>query len=156
MSMENELSKIAKSLTEIVSLLKNSNAANEATIVDPQIVGGSNPDLGFLPGAGAGPGESEVPGQESTPPVGEDMFAGAEQAAITTPAGLRELAQKAVVACGTAEGEKAQLMVAFIKNEICIKLSPKDPKLVKIPAAKIPEAVKGLRAYAEKLGINLN
>jgi len=66
-------------------------------------------------------------------------------------AALRDLAQKYI----QVAGEKTGALVSFIKDEVCKKLNPKEPKLLKIPADKIEQAAKAIETFAKKNGITL-
>lgn len=70
----------------------------------------------------------------------------------TTGAELRTLAQAYI----QAAGDKTNLLVTFIKDKVCKKLAPaNEPKLVKIPDDKVPEAAKMIREWATKNGVQL-
>lgn len=70
---------------------------------------------------------------------------------VMTGAELRELAQKYL----QASGDKANSLVAFIKDSICKKFSPKEPKLIKIPEDKTNEAAAMIVAWSKKNGVSL-
>ena len=80
-----------------------------------------------------------MPGEETTTGV------------VMTGAELRELAQKYL----QASGDKANSLVAFIKDSICKKFSPKEPKLIKIPEDKTAEAAAMIVAWSKKNGVSL-
>ena len=84
-----------------------------------------------------------------------DVLPGMEEetttSAIMTGAELRELAQKYL----QASGDKANSLVAFIKDSICKKFSPKEPKLIKIPEDKTAEAAAMIVAWSKKNGVSL-
>ena len=81
-----------------------------------------------------------VPGVEDAP--GQEVAPGPEEASvmmcrgITDSAGLQAFVQKALQASGTQANE----LVTFIRGTVCVKFSPKEPKLVKIPLANVPMA----------------
>ena len=85
------------------------------------------------------PVSDAMPGEETT------------AVAIMTGAELRELAQKYL----QASGDKANSLVAFIKDSICKKFSPKEPKLIKIPEDKTAEAAAMIVAWSKKNGVSL-
>lgn len=88
-------------------------------------------------------------------PVVEDAIPGMDEEAPTPTgmdnAGLRDLAQKYI----QVAGDKTGVLVNFIKDEVCKKLNPKEPKLLKIPADKVAMAAKAIEAFAKKNGIVL-
>lgn len=70
---------------------------------------------------------------------------------VNNPTELRDFAQK----CLQASGDKAPDFVKYIKENICQKFSPKEPKLIKIPDNKLAQAAKMIYDYALKQGISV-
>lgn len=87
----------------------------------------------------------------------EDAIPGAEDVTVNTlgpslvktPAELREFAQKYL----EKAGDKATDFVKYIRESICAKFSPKEPKLIKIPEKNIPQAAQMIYDYAFKNSI---
>ena len=72
-------------------------------------------------------------------------------ASSMTSAELRELAQKYI----QAAGDKTGPLVTFIRDQVCRKFSPADPKLVKIPDARIGDAAAMIEDWCKKNKITL-
>lgn len=130
MSIEQSLERIAVALEELVL------NEREAGVADMR---NSKP----LP---LGPG-SELPSPApAMPPVEPSMGVNLDAAAVKDAKGLREFAQKYV----EKAGEKTQAFVTFIKNDLCVKFAPHDPKLINIPADKVSAAAQAIYAWAFK------
>lgn len=91
----------------------------------------------------AAPAADLIPGMETETAVVDE--------GAMTPAGLRELAQKYI----QVAGDKTGALVNFIKDGVCKKLSPTEPKLVKIPVDKVAEAAKLIEGFCKKNKIEL-
>lgn len=128
MSIEKDLSRIADALEKIVEIAHHPLRKIESA---------QAPVAQVSPASDLPPGVEETETVTLPTPTGMDA------------AGLRDLAQKYIAVAG----EKTGALVNFIKDSICKKFSPTEPKLVKIPAKDIPAAVKLLEGYCKKAGI---
>lgn len=139
MSIEKNLERIADALERIASIVKV-NALGDAVIAaataKPEKVATVAQDL--------------PPGVEDDPQTVTVAAEAAETPGMDGTA-LRDLAQKYI----QVAGDKTGALVNFIKDSVCKKFSPKEPKLVKIPAKDVAAAAKLIEGYCKKQGISL-
>jgi hypothetical protein len=134
MSIENKIYDMATALGRIADALeKIIDVMAYPTVSAPTLAGGIK-----MPFEDNVPGINEPPMQEAA--VVED------DGAIKTPAELRELAQKYI----QKAGEKTGGFVAFIREQVCMKFNPAEPKLIKIDPKNVAEAAKMITEWAKK------
>jgi len=81
--------------------------------------------------------EDQIPGLEDEKPQAPTVMAAV---GIKTLEDLRTFVQKYLTAAEKAVPSKTEAVVTFVKNELCPKFAPKEPKLMKIPVGKVSEA----------------
>jgi hypothetical protein len=89
------------------------------------------------------------PGNDAIPDVEDATVNTMGPSLVKTPADLREFAQKHL----EKAGDKATDFVKYIRESICAKFSPKEPKLIKILEKDIPKAAQMIYDYAFKNSI---
>jgi len=94
-----------------------------------------------------------VPGAEvpSAPVVPDPM---ADTPAIKTGAELRAVAQGYIAAADKVGPDMVSKLVTFIQS-VAKMFNPTEPKLVKIPDAKVPEAAAMISSWCAKEGIKV-
>jgi len=80
--------------------------------------------------------EDQIPGICEEPAVPPVMAA----VGIKTLEELRTFVQKYLTAAEKAVPPKTEAVVTFVKDVLCPKFAPKEPKLMKIPVNKVAEA----------------
>jgi len=74
-----------------------------------------------------------------------------EVSGIKNSSELRDYAQR--VAAAAEKAGKTQEFVTYVKNEVCPKFNPKEPKLISIPVENVQEAAQMICDYADAKGI---
>lgn len=81
--------------------------------------------------------EDQIPGLEDEKPQAPSVIAAI---GVKTLEDLRTFVQKYLTVAEKAVPPKTEAVVTFVKNELCPKFAPKEPKLMKIPVGKVSEA----------------
>lgn len=131
MSIEKDLGRIADALEVLVCSLTQKPGSPVAKPV------AAAPVTDAIPGV-----DEEIPGNAVPVEV---------EGTVKNGNDLRDLAQKYI----QAAGDKANMLVAYIKDSICKKMNPAEPKLVRIPDAKCAEAADMIVKWAKKNKIEL-
>lgn len=128
MSIEKNIERIADALEGLLALAR----------------GGEAPQLGAQkPGPATAPAKDAIPGLEEEAPA-------AAEGGVKTGQELRDLAQKYI----QVAGDKTGALVTFIQSVAKI-FNAKEPKLIKIPDAKVAEAAKMIEEWCTKKSITL-
>lgn len=156
MSIENEAKRIADALEIIVGWLGNEREKEAATRkLDPAGKPAKRTE-DVVPGDDAIPGSDAVPGEDVIPGV-EDVTPVMGVVGIKTSAELRDFVQKFLAKASELDekdkGTRSQLFVKYIREVVCAKFSPKEPKLLKIPEKEVGKAAQMVYDYATKNSI---
>jgi hypothetical protein len=130
MSIEQSLESITKSLETIAT-----------------VYSGGAPIKPAKPAKDNKPAKDTIPGLEDVADV-----TNISAATIKTPQELRDFAQKYLAA---ANSEQSPLLLKFIKEEVCVKLNKKEPKLITMPAENVGKAAQMIYDYCQDKGIIL-
>lgn len=142
MSIEESLGRIASALEAI----RDGKAGPESVKVTPKA---KQPVQDAVPGSDVVPGEDAIPGTEDVPNIGAFT--------TKTSAELRDFVQKFLAKASELDekdkGTRSQLFVKYIREVVCAKFSPKEPKLLKIPEKEVGKAAQMVYDYATKNSI---
>lgn len=154
MSIEQTLERIAEALEKLAGI---NRVEIRETITAPVVEQPRKPrrmkDAAIPVQQAAAVETDAVPGAEApTGPVVPDVMA--SESAIKTGAELRAAAQQYIASADKVGPDMVGKLVAFIQS-VAKTFNPTEPKLIKIPDAKVPEAAAMIASWCAKEGIKV-
>lgn len=99
------------------------------------------------------PAVDQIPGIDDAEDKGGPQPTVMAVVGIKTLEDLRTFVQKYLTVAEKALPPKTEAVVTFVKDTLCPKFSPKEPKLMKIPVGKVAEAAQMMYDWGLKNGL---
>jgi len=143
MSIEKDIERIAVALENIATVLTK-----------PVITGREKPVItGREKPVKEAPAADQIPGIDDAEDKGGLQPTVMAVVGIKTLEDLRTFVQKYLTVAEKALPPKTEAVVTFVKDTLCPKFSPKEPKLMKIPVGKVAEAAQMMYDWGLKNGL---